>query len=59
MFEPRLSKIGSSKEIVDECKYTSMNDVTDKWNRWLAGVMFDWRHVMTAAVEHNDKHVGL
>ena len=30
MYEPRRSKIGSSKEIVDERKYTPMNDTRSR-----------------------------
>ena len=32
-----------------------VSDVTDKCNRWLGKVTFDWQHIMMTAVEHNDQ----
>ena len=32
-----------------------IRDVTAKWNRWLADITFDWRHVMTTAVKRNNQ----
>ena len=39
----------------DTCLHdTCLHDIMEKWNCWLADIMFDWRHVMEMAFEHNN-----
>ena len=48
-----------TNEVHTSVNETRSRDVTDNWNRLLAGVTFVWRHVVSTAVERNDKHIGL
>ena len=59
---PRLNLFWTNKvqtPMIDSHVSLRVSDVTDKLNRWLAYIEFDWRDVVETAVECNNQQVSL
>ena len=52
MYEPRRSKIGSFKEMVDECKYIHIEVYGTNLQTFLAMVTKLWRHSLFAMIRN-------